>query len=106
RGRKRTCGYIASPSSGTVSVANGTTSPMVKSLPMALSKQPQRNAGSSRMSLRSSGLQPITADISPLYQHRAHAARPFALAHDAEAFCDLGIGLNQAAEIAAKAVLV
>src|SRR5262249_42320001 len=68
--------------------------------------RPQRNAGSSRMSLRPSRATTHHREYSPLYQHRAHAARPFALAHDAEAFCDLGIGLNQAAEIAAEAVLV
>src|SRR5262249_59447516 len=43
---------------------------------------------------------------SPLDQDRPHAARPLALAHNAEAFGDLGVGLNQPPEIAAEAVLV
>src|SRR5262245_66558654 len=36
---KRTFGYICSPSSGTVSLANGTTSPMVKSLGISFSSK-------------------------------------------------------------------
>src|SRR5262245_66233815 len=42
----------------------------------------------------------------PLHQDRPGALGPLALAHDAEAFGDLGIGLHQPAEIAAEAVLV
>src|SRR5215475_9377172 len=59
------------------------------------------------------GLPDITALIRtrgcyrlPLYQDRPGALAPLALAHDAEAFGDLGIGLHQPAEIAAEAVLV
>src|SRR5262245_53993138 len=37
---KRTSGYICSPSSGTLSVANGTTRPMVTSLRMRFSSSP------------------------------------------------------------------
>src|SRR3954471_11629561 len=41
-----------------------------------------------------------------LHQHRAGACRTLVLHEDAEAFCDFGIGLEQAAEIPAEAVLV
>src|SRR5260221_659816 len=40
RATKRTPGYICSPSSGTVSLANGTTSPMVQPLRMSFSSRP------------------------------------------------------------------
>src|SRR5262249_42661557 len=43
---------------------------------------------------------------SALPQDRAAALRTLALAHDAEPPGDLGIGLEQSAEIAAEAVLV
>src|SRR5262245_61574761 len=43
---------------------------------------------------------------SALHQDRTAALRAFALAHDAEPPGDLGIGLQQPAEIAAEAVLV
>src|SRR5215831_8963958 len=42
----------------------------------------------------------------PLHEHRARSLRTLVLAHDAEALGDLGIGLEQAAEIAAEAVHV
>src|SRR5262249_55719204 len=64
-----------------------------------------------RMSLRSSGLQPISewfgaANVSALYQDRPSAVRPPAFANDAERFGDFGIGFHQPAEVAAEAVLV
>src|SRR5215813_6447758 len=64
-----------------------------------------------RMSLRSSGLQPISewfgaANVSALHQDRPSAVRPLALAHDAEPLGDFGIGLHQPAEIAPEAILV
>ena len=43
---------------------------------------------------------------SALHQHRSGALRALALAHDAKAFGDFGVGLDQAAEIAAETVLV
>src|SRR6476619_2425476 len=43
---------------------------------------------------------------SALHEDRSGALRPLALAHDAEAFGDLGIGLHQSAEVAAEAILV
>src|SRR5579872_6633221 len=43
---------------------------------------------------------------SALHQHRSGALRALAFAHDAEALGDFGIGFQQAAEIAAEAVLV
>src|SRR5262249_49660654 len=43
---------------------------------------------------------------SALHQDRAAALRTLALAHDAEPPGDLGIGLQQSAEIAAEAILV
>src|SRR6185503_8133874 len=48
--------------------------------------------------------QPVRA--LALDQHRPGALRALALGHDAEALGDLGIGLEQAAEIAAEPVLV
>ena len=57
------------------------------------------------------GMTPITTDVAleatlALHQDRAGALRALALAHDAEALGDFGIGLEQAAEVAAEAVLV
>src|ERR1700684_3016248 len=78
RGIKRTPGYMIGPSNGTSSVANGTTRPMVISRAMVLA----------------------------LDQDRSGALRSLAFAHDAEPLGDFGIGLEQAAEIAAEAVLV
>src|SRR5580704_19231944 len=78
RGMKRTPGYMIGPSNGTSSVANGTTRPMVISRAMALA----------------------------LDQDRSGALRSLAFAHDAEALGDFGISFEQAAEIAAEAVLV
>src|SRR5581483_6164350 len=43
---------------------------------------------------------------SALHQNRAGAARRLALVHDAEALGDFGIGLEQAAEVAAETVFV
>src|SRR5262249_17668458 len=43
---------------------------------------------------------------SPFHEHRAGAARRLVLAHDPQALGDLRIGLEEAAEIAAEAVLV
>src|SRR3984957_10867678 len=43
---------------------------------------------------------------SALDQHRPGALRPLAFAHDAQALRDFGIGFEQAAEVAAEAVLV
>src|SRR5262245_41154705 len=47
-----------------------------------------------------------TRASASLHQHRPAALRRFAFGHDAEAFGDFGIGFDQAAEIAAEAVLV
>src|SRR6478672_1222380 len=57
------------------------------------------------------GMTQITTDVAleatlALHQDRASALRALALAHDPEAFGHFGIGLEQAAEIAAEAVLV
>src|SRR6476646_8792022 len=57
------------------------------------------------------GMTQITTDVAleatlALHQHRAGALRALALVHDPEAFGHFGIGLEQAAEIAAEAVLV
>src|SRR5580704_11636417 len=82
---KRTPGYRIGPSNGTSSVANGTTRPMVISL---------------RMTCRAG------RRASALDQNRSGALRPLAFAHDAEPLCDFGIGFEQAAEVAAEAVLV
>src|SRR5690606_34097488 len=43
---------------------------------------------------------------SALHQHRAGPGRALVLAHDAEPLGDLGVSLDEAAEIAAEAVLV
>src|SRR5215472_8842185 len=43
---------------------------------------------------------------SALHEDRAVADRPLALAHDAEALGDFGVGFEQAAEVAAEAILV
>src|SRR5579863_4163127 len=75
---KRTPGYMIGPSNGTSSVANGTTSPMVISRATALA----------------------------LDQDRPGTLRPLAFAHDAEPLGHFGIGLEQAAEIAAEAIFV
>src|SRR5579863_2013717 len=75
---KRTPGYMIGPSNGTSSFANGTTRPIVVSRATALA----------------------------LDQNRSGALRPLAFAHNAEPLGDFGIGLEQAAEIAAKAILV
>src|ERR1700728_2951874 len=66
------------PSNGTSSVANGTTRPMVISRATALA----------------------------LDQDRSGALRSLAFAHDAEPLGDFGISFEEAAEIAAEAVLV
>src|SRR5215470_14804698 len=44
--------------------------------------------------------------VSALHQDRPGALRPLAFAHDAEPLGNLGIGFEQAAEIAAETVLV
>src|SRR3984885_6363998 len=75
---KRTPGYMIGPSNGPSSVANGTTRPMVISRATALA----------------------------LDQDRSGALRSLAFAHDAEPLGDFGISFEQAAEIAAEAVLV
>src|ERR1700729_2894095 len=82
---KRTPGYMIGPSNGTSSVANGTTRPMVMSLRM---------------------LRVARRRASALDQHRPGALRPLAFAHDAEPLGDFGVGFEQAAEVAAEAVLV
>src|SRR5450755_1426841 len=82
---KRTPGYMIGPSNGTSSVANGTTRPMVMSLRM----------------LRFARRRPSALD-----QHRPGALRPLAFAHDAQALRNFRIGFEQAAEVAAEAVLV
>src|SRR5262245_19743496 len=64
---------------------------------------PATSAGMTQ-SLLSAGR--VRTEGSALHQHRARALRALALAHDAEALGDFGIGLDQAAEIAAEAVLV
>src|SRR5262249_1756175 len=48
----------------------------------------------------------FTSLTSALHQHRARARRTFVLHQDAQTFCHLSIGLQQAAEIAANAVFV
>src|SRR5262245_17883499 len=67
----------------------------------AASRRRARNAA-----LRAPSGRPVDGGRSPLDQNRPETARPLALAHDAEAFGDLGVGLQQAAEIAAEAVLI
>src|SRR5665213_4003634 len=47
-----------------------------------------------------------TNDCLALHQHRAGAARRLALIHDAQTLGDLGIGLQEATQIAAEPVLV
>src|ERR1700724_931017 len=87
---KRTPGYMIGPSNGTSSVANGTTRPMVMSLRM----------------LRVAMLRETPRRASALDQHRSSALRTLAFAHDAQALGNFGIGFEQAAEVAAEAVLV
>src|SRR3954464_6235544 len=45
-------------------------------------------------------------DKSALHQHRTRTRRPLVLHQDTQAFCHLGIGLQNAAEIPAETVLV
>src|SRR5436305_12624354 len=58
--------------------------------------------------LRANELSRAAADrrVSALHQDRAAALRALVLAHYAQPLCDLGIGLEQAAEIAPEPVLV
>src|SRR6266404_6529091 len=48
----------------------------------------------------------FTDQASTLHQHRTGARGPFVLHQDAQPLCDLRVGLQEAAEIAAKTVLV
>src|SRR3954470_18517025 len=48
----------------------------------------------------------FTGSASALHQHRARTGRTLVLHQDAETLCHLGIGLQQAAEIAAETILV
>src|SRR3984885_4969126 len=94
---KRTPGYMIGPSNGTSSVANGTTRPMVMSLRMldVFTHTKRRDAACRAAPFGSA-----------LHQHRSGALRPLTFAHDAQALRDFRIGFEQAAEVAAEAVLV
>src|SRR5260370_853352 len=48
----------------------------------------------------------FTDQASALHQHRTGARGPFVLHQDAQPFCDLRVRLQEAAEIAAKTILV
>src|ERR1700731_5064054 len=48
----------------------------------------------------------FTSKSSALHQHRTRAGRPLVLHQDAQALGDLGIGLQEPAEIPAEAILV
>src|SRR5262249_26772426 len=73
------------------------------SLPMA--RQPKAKGDVIVPFIVSNGPRSASARLA-FHQHGPATLRALALVHDAEAFGNFGIGLEQAAEVAAKAVLV